>query len=90
MGVECPRALYTGEMAVTPRDELARALEPLLGLSSLLISATPVGTEKIAGDTVPYKHPSYVRRSGFRLHINYLLWNPYNPHSTFSETGDFY
>uniref|UniRef100_A0A915AEQ5 RING finger protein 207 n=5 Tax=Parascaris univalens TaxID=6257 RepID=A0A915AEQ5_PARUN len=68
MSMECDKPLYTGELTVDSREEFGRALEPFLGLSTILFST---GRDR-GGDTndtncgtaSPRNHNSYVRRSG--------------------------
>lgn len=36
--MECDKPLYTGELKVDSSEELSRALEPFLGLSSVLLN----------------------------------------------------
>ncbi|VDK46736.1 unnamed protein product [Anisakis simplex] len=66
LSMECDKPQYTGELAIDGREEFGRALEPFLGLTSILLSGTDGDTETV-GSVSPraiISHRAYVKRSG--------------------------
>ncbi|KHN82874.1 putative RING finger protein -like protein [Toxocara canis] len=68
ISMECDKPLYTGELTIDSREEFSRALEPFLGLSSILLSTGrnrgDETSDRSCGTSSPRGHHAYIKRSG--------------------------